>query len=289
MQLCFENESAAVITEGNMRDRNGMVRALLLMLALLPGGSARGVESRKAHWKLANFTWVNLVPSEAGAAANDHPAKVPEAVLLKVLGSVQVRVEETDTPLFEEKELAPIAKALQEAFASARPSEDLVLLSTQRRGGHFMDPAQGVTARLFLKGGELNLIVHDARLDFMDRYSADRTLPTFVYGSRTAGGPAVSLKAEGATQRRSDWLALPLAVPAAPQASAPAPAPALAPTTPLAASPGSVATPPSTPKPDQAFYDLQYQRLKALKRLRDENLISEAEYQEKREAILKTL
>ncbi|WP_257313902.1 SHOCT domain-containing protein [Geothrix fuzhouensis] len=268
-----------------MRYRNGVIPALLLALTLLPGGPAKGAEARKTHWKLANFSWVNQVPLEAGAAANDHPAKVPEAVLLKVLGSVQVRMEETDTPLFEEKELVPIAKALQEAFASARPSEDLILLSTQRRGGHFMDPAQGVTARLFLKGGELNLIVHDARLDFMDRYSADRTLPTFAYGSRTAGGPAVSLKAEGATQRRPDWLALPLVVPAAPQASAPA----LVPATPLATSPGPGATPPSTPKPDQAFYDLQYQRLKALKRLRDENLISEAEYQEKREAILKTL
>ncbi len=273
-----------------MRDRNGAIRALLLMLALLPGWSAKGAETRKTHWKLANFTWVNLVPSEAGAPANDHPAKVSEAVLLKVLGAVQARVEDADTPLFEEKELIPIAKAVQEAFASARPSEDLVLLSTQRRGGHFMDPAQGVTARIFLKGGALNLIVHDARLDFMDRYSADRTLPTFVYGSRTAGGPAVSLKAEGATQLRPDWLALPLTVPAGPLASAPASAPALAPVlAPGSAASAPQATAPAAPKPDQAFYDLQYQRLKALKRLRDENLISEAEYQEKREAILKTL
>ncbi len=271
-----------------MRYRNGAIRALLLMLALLPGWSAKGAETRKIHWKLANFTWVNLVPSEAGAPANDHPAKVSEAVLLKVLGAVQARVEDADTPLFEEKELVPVAKAIQEAFASARPSEDLVLLSTQRRGGHFMDPAQGVTARVFLKGGALNLIVHDARLDFMDRYSADRTLPTFVYGSRTAGGPAVSLKAEGATQRRPDWLALPLTVPAVPLASAPAPAPAPA-LAPGSAASATQATAPAAPKPDQAFYDLQYQRLKALKHLRDENLISEAEYQEKREAILKTL
>ena len=40
---------------------------------------------------------------------------------------------------------------------------------------------------------------------------------------------------------------------------------------------------------DEAFYEAQAQRLRALKKLRDENLLSEAEYQEKREAILRTL
>ena len=40
---------------------------------------------------------------------------------------------------------------------------------------------------------------------------------------------------------------------------------------------------------DMAFYEAQAQRLKALKKLREENLLSEAEYQDKRDAILKTL
>ncbi len=261
---------------------------LVLMAALLPGLSARAADPGRTQWKLANFTWVNRIPAEAGAAANGHPAQVSQAVLQKALATVVAQVDGADTPLFEPKEAAALAKALEEAFAAARPSEDLVLLSTQRRGGHFMDPALAVTARLFVKAGALNLIVHDARLDFMDRYSADRTLPTFAYGSRTAG-TAVSLKAEGATNLRSDWLALPLA-PAAPPATALAPAPASAPVlAPGAAAPAPAAAPPAAPKPSQEFYDLQYQRLKALKRLRDENLISEAEYQEKREAILKTL
>lgn len=256
---------------------------LVLMAALLPGLSVRAADSGRTQWKLANFTWVNRVPAEAGAAANSHPAQVPQAALQKALGAVVAQVDGADTPLFEPKEAAALAKALEEAFAAARPSEDLILLSTQRRGGHFMDPALAVTARLFVKAGALNLIVHDARLDFMDRYSADRTLPTFAYGSRTAG-TAVSLKAEGATNLRSDWLALPLAPTTPPPATLPAPAPAPAP-----AAPAPQATSPVAPKSGQDFYDLQYQRLKALKRLRDENLISEAEYQEKREAILKTL
>jgi hypothetical protein len=112
----------------------------------------------------------------------------------------------------------------------------------------------------------------------MDRYSADRTLPAFAYGSRKEAS-GTSLQAPGATRLRGDWLAL---LPVAPP--------------PVVALPPAPATPaPSKSAPeaaasrDAAFYEAQTQRLKALKKLRDENLISEAEYQEKRDAIVKTL
>ena len=275
-----------------MRHRGELVRAIALAAALLPGLAAPAAEGGQTQWKLANFTWVHRVPAEPGAPASDHPAKVSREAIQKALGPVTTPVEGADTLLFEEKELAALAKALEEALALARPSEDLVLLSTQRRGGHFMDPALGVTARLFVKGGALNLIVHDARLDFMDRYSADRTLPAFQYGSRTAGG-AASVKTAGAEQPRPDWLVLPLGAPASQAAPAPAATPAPAPV--LTSAPTSTPAPApaapeaTAPRKDQDFYDQQYQRLKALKRLRDENLITEAEYQQKREAILKTL
>lgn len=258
-----------------MRHQSRWIRALVLAAGLAGGLSARAGEEGRTQWKLANFSWVNRVAAEPGAAANDHPALVSEATLQRLLEPVTVRLEGAETPLFERSELASLAKAIREALASAKPTEDLILLSTQRRGGHFMDPSQGVTARLFVKDGALNLIVHDARLDFMDRYSADRTLPTFVYGSRRTGGPAV-LRAGGAAQPRPDWLVLPLPGEGTPASPAAAAKPAPAPAAPAA-------------KPGEGDYDLQYQRLKALKRMRDENLISEAEYQQKREAILKTL
>jgi len=264
-----------------MRYRGEVVRALapavVLAAALLPASGAPAAEADRTQWKLATFTWVNRVPAELGAPANDHPTRVSREAIQMALGPVTAQVDGADTPLFEAKELAALAKALEEALAVARPSEDLVLLSTQRRGGHFMDPSLGVTARLFVKAGVLNLLVHDARLDFMDRYSADRTLPAFAYGSRKAAAP-VALRGQGAVQVRPDWLAIPFS--AAPQAPA---APVTVPTAPAPA-PAAEA-----PKRDQDFYDQQYQRLKALKRLRDENLITEAEYQEKREAILKGL
>ena len=262
-----------------MRHKDWMIPAMMLTLALAGGLPACAGEPDQTQWKLANFTWVKRVPAEAGAEPSTHPAPLTEAALVEVLGSVKLLSDGQEAPLFEQAELKGLAKALSEAFALARPGEDLVLLSTSRRGGGFMDPALGLTARLFVREGALNLLVHDARLDFMGRYSADRTLPDFAYGARKAASP-VKLQAPGARALRADWLALPLAAPAT--GTTPATAPAAAPVPVSAAQP----TPPGLRDP--AFYEAQIQKLRALKQLRDENLITEAEYKEKRGAILKT-
>jgi hypothetical protein len=253
--------------------------ALLALLATVPVASA--AEPGQTQWQLASFTWVKRVPIEPGAAANAHPAELTGEAIAAALGPVLVSVDGQAIPLFAKDELVGLTKALREALSLARPGEDLILLSSHRRGGGFMDPSQGLTARLFVREGALNLIVHDARLDFMDRYSADRTLPTFAYGSRNAPS-GLTLQSPGATRLRGDWLALPLV--------APAPVVAVAPsaTTPALTVTKAASEAPAVPR-DAAFYEAQAQRLKALKRLRDEHLISEAEYQEKRDAIVKTL
>ncbi len=251
------------------------LRSLALLLLMVAVSMAPAAEPGQTQWRLATFTWVKRVPAEPGAAANAHPAALTDAALVTALGPVQVSLEGQTIPLFAPDELAGLAKALREAFALAQPGDDLILLSSHRRGGRFMDQPQGLTARLFVRDGALNLIVHDARLDFMDRYSGDRTLPTFAYGSRKEAS-GLSLQSPGATRLRSDWLALPLVAPPPVAASTPAPA-------------APKITPEASTARDAAFYEAQAQRLKALKRLRDENLISDAEYQEKRDAILKTL
>ena len=255
--------------------------ALLALVVAVP--AARAAEPGQTQWKLATFTWVKRVPAEPGAPANAHPAAVTDEALAASLGAVQATVEGRELPLFAKDELAGLTKALREALSLAQPGEDLILLSSHRRGGRFMEQPQGLTARLFVREGALNLIVHDARLEFMDRYSADRTLPTFAYGSRLAAS-GMRLQAAGATPLRGDWLAFPLAAPGLASASVPAPIPAVA----ASASPAAPAGSPADPQ-GAAFYEAQAQRLRALKRLRDENLLSEAEYQEKRDAILKTL
>ena len=269
-----------------MRPKGWMLGTLLL-LALVPT-TAPAAEPGQTQWKLANFTWVKLVPAEPGAPANTQPATLSPEALQATLGTVRATVDGQELPLFAKDELKALAKALSEALALAQPGEDLIVLSSFKRGGGFMEMAVGLTARLFVQKGILNLIVHDARLDFMDRYSADHTLPTFAYGSRTAAS-ATSLQAPGATRLRGDWLALPLAAGPAP-AAVPVVPPAAVALPPAPPAPPSATTPEPPPGPrDAAFYEAQTQRLKALKKMRDENLLTEAEYQQKREAILKTL
>lgn len=270
-----------------MRPLTRLVGTLLLAALAAPLAQA---ESRRTQWKLSEVTWVKLVPAEPGAPVNAHPAAVADETLRTALGAVRAIVEDRAVPLFDPEELKPLAKALSEALAQAQVDEDLLLLSTHKRGGGFLDPAMGLTARLFLREGALNLIVHDARHPFMDHYLIDRTLPTFVFGSRTAAA-STDLQAPGATRLRSDWLALPLTLTLPlPQAMVPG---AAAPTTarPSSPLPSPAAQPPAPAAPtrDATFYEAQTQRLKALKKLREENLLSEAEYQEKRDAILKTL
>lgn len=272
-----------------MRLSRWKIQTLVLFLTLIPALPARAAEPGQTQWKLSNFTWVKRVPAEPGAPANDHPAKLSESGIQATLGAVQFQEEGTNTPLFSQEEVVSLAKALQAAFACAQPSEDLILLSTLRRGGHFMDPALGVTARLFVRAGALNLLVHDARLDFMDHYLGDQTLPTFAYGSRKVPA-AVSLQAEGATRLRPDWLVFSISGPSALPAPRPAAAPLASAPTPILAPAATASSPsPGAGQRDERFYEAQSQRLRALKRMRDENLISEAEYQQKRQEILKTL
>ncbi len=267
-----------------MRQMRWMPQTMALLLSFGMASVARAAAPDRTQWKLANFTWVNRVPAEPGALANAHPATLSDETITTALSPVLATVEGQSVPLFTKDELAGLTKALREAFALAKPGEDLVLLSSNRRGGLFMEVAQGLTARLFVREGALNLIVHDARLPFLDRYYADNTLPKFDYGSRRTASTE-SLQAPGATNHRKDWLALPLT-------AAPVPAPVLAAVITAVAPPAAVPAPAPAPPAvvrDAAFYEAQAQRLKALKKLRDENLLTEAEYQEKREVILKTL
>jgi hypothetical protein len=257
---------------------------ILLTLLLAPG--VRAAAAEQTQWKISNFTWVKRVPAEPGAPANAHPAALPEAALQAMLAPIQVKDGGKDVPLFGKDDLKDLPKALREAFALARPGEDLVLVSTNKHGygtlAGFLERATGLTARLFVQDGALNLIVHDARLDFLDRYLIDNLQPTFAYGSRKTASAEV-LQAPQATRLRADWLAIPLVAAPAPAATVPA-AVSVAP-----AAPPKAAPEPAPVARDSAFFETQTRRLKVLKQLREENLISEAEYQEKREAILKTL
>lgn len=283
----------------------------LAFLAMGPGGpcalQAQAVKAKghRKEWQLTEFTWVKLVPKEDGAAANDQPATVGFETLAAQLEGVRVVLADREEPLFGKDELNDLRKPLSQALAEAGPEEDLLLVSTSRRGANILHEPVAITARLFWKDDGLNLILHDARFPFFASYRVTGHRPDFVFGSRTAAGE-VQLQCPGARSDRADWLVLPLPPAPAPQpapvpppppvprpvpAPQPAPAPQPVPAAAAAPAPGAPAEPAaSAPGPrDEAFYTGREQRLRGLKRLRDEDLITEEEFQQKRREIMKDL
>ena len=178
-----------------------------------------------------------------------------------LLEGVNVVTGEGTERLFTVDELNHINVPIAEALAQARPEEDVILFSTFKRNGGLLSGGLTVTARLFVTDGRLQFIVREARIDYAGPVLADVAPPMPEYGARAVPGAAV-LRARVGEPIRADWLAFPLASIEAPVPVAPAAAPAPAPAR---------------------------ERLLRLKQLREQNLITEDEYQKKRGEILKDL
>jgi len=243
--------------------------------------------SKERSWQLDEFTSVRLVDKEAGAPTNQHPVALNRDALRAQLAAVQVTLRGTSEPLFADAELAEITPALVRALVSARADDDVLLLSTARRGGLLAAP-RGVTARLFVQGDALQLIVHDARFDFMEAYRRTNIKPKFVFGSRAKAG-ADPLLSNSASSKRTDWLAIGLGQLRAAPAAAAAVQAAVPAVPPVAAVPAAPAAAAPAPLSRAAFGAEQEERLVTLKRLRERNLITEEEYQQKRREILNGL
>ena len=241
-------------------------------------------------WAIRDFTRVELVAREAGAPDNQHPAQVSTDALRQQLAQIEFTGPSGRLPLFTADEAGDLATPLAQALGSAGPDDDVLLLSSSRREGGILGAPKAVTARIFVQGGSLQIIVNEARHDFYDLYRGTEVQPKFSYGSRTAAGTAV-LQSTGATNRRPDWISIPLQQggTAAPAVARPTPLPAApAPAAPLQAAP-SAAPPAPRRSLDAAGSDDFERRLETLKRLRDKNLITEDEYQQKRKEILQQL
>ena len=245
-------------------------------------------------WAIREFTQVELVAREAGAPDNQQPIQLPAETLRQHLAQIEFAGPNGPVPLFTTDELADLVAPLVQALAVAGPSQDVLLLSTARREGGILGAPKAITARIFAQGGSLQLIVHDARFDFYDVYRGTYVKPKFTYGSRGAAAQAV-LQSPSATNHRPDWLVVPLATSAAPAAAAAPMQAAPVQAAPMQASPPNAVpvAPVAAPAPrkplDPTGADDIERRLETLKRLRDRNLITEDEYQQKRKEILQLL
>ena len=261
--------------------------------SLFGGKSGTQVDAAQRLWRIGEFTTVQIVAREPGSSPNQHPARVSSETLRWVLGGVRANVAGSTVALLSADEAGELAEPLAQALAMAGPDDDIVMLSTSRRGANFLTTATGVTARLFVQEGRLQLIVRDARLDFLKDYIASKTNPTFQYGARGTPGKAV-LSYSDAVVRRPDWLSLPMALPGAAASPAAVAAPTAAAVQPAmpAATPAAPAVAPaaarSMPVPEAPQTEAEA-RLQTLKRLRDRGLITEQEYEDKRKEVLKQL
>lgn len=242
--------------------------------------------AERRTWRIAEFTAIQRAAREPGAAPNQQPATIAPETLRQLLAPARLVVGQNNVALFHPDELSDLIEPLSEALSVAGPGDDLLLLSTHRRGEGVLRTPTGLTARLFVQGDALNLVVHEARRDFVNAYIGSRIPPTFTFGSRAAAG-AVTLQDPGATLRRADWLVIPLQRVAAAPVAAPAPLVVLPPAAPA---PQAAPTPAPAPRAaTPASADEIEQRLLTLKRLRERGLISEEEYQQKRREILQAL
>jgi hypothetical protein len=249
---------------------------------------------------------VRIEQSEPGApAAYAHPvASVGTEQLRAALAALR-RTDSRNAELFNDDELASIVPPLVQALAEVTPQQEVTFAVAGRHGalGPLVERSV-TTGRMFHSADGLELIVGLAHRPFEGQFLATGLLIAFEPGRRAAPvDPNLRLAPQGTLgQRRSDWVTLavgpaamaaPPAVPA-PAAAAPA-APAAAPAAPAAvAAPLAPAAPPAAAQAQPgtrtpAFLAEQEERLKTLKRLRDQNLITEDEYQQKRREILQLL
>jgi hypothetical protein len=259
--------------------------AILTMAASAPGALfAQDVPlkptsaSGQLAWTFSDVAYVKREPKESGASANDQPVTIPPDLLYSQLLKLQVVLPGGAETLFGKDELKPLAGAISEALALAGPNEDLVLRSTAKREG-FLTDSRTITARLFWQDGALQIICHDARAPFYAQVPDDGAQAGF--GSRDSASQ-VRIQCPGATRKRSDWLAVPMGVTAPAPVAAPVatPAPVAAPV----ATPAPVAAP--APARDNDEYAQQEERLRWLKHLHDDKLITDQEFQKKRTEIM---
>jgi Short C-terminal domain len=256
-----------------------------------PVSTVSSAASKRRSWRIGEFTEVRLVSSEPGSEPNAHPGTLSPEALRQMLSTVRTTAAGADQALFAASELDELLESLHEALLTAGPKDDVLLLSSSRRGGGILVPPTAVTARLFIQGEHLNMVVNDSRLEFYYKYRGTGRPPEFTFGSRALASSQAALQRPGAVSRRADWLEIPLKADAAVVATA-ATQQGVAPTAGVAAAPPppvAAQAQPAVPAMTPESADEVERRLATLKRLRDKGLITEDEYQEKRKSVMQRL
>lgn len=243
--------------------------------------------------------------------ANQHPVSVTPQQLTNLLSEIKIRQGRSSPRLLMNDAMARrLADPLSRGLAQADPSQDLTFAIAGDVEGqsNVLSTVTVTTGRMFYQDGRLNLVFGLIQEYAQDLDYSSRGPSAYPPGQRSGmiSTNVQVLPATGmllASANRSDWVVLgsnawtgpdggvASSAPAdnvlsgAPLAT-PAPAAAVAPTT-VASS--AVAPVPVAPANTEEYYQSFDQRLATLKRLREQNLITEQEYQSKRQQILDQL
>ncbi|WP_341677287.1 SHOCT domain-containing protein [Niveibacterium sp. SC-1] len=202
---------------------------------------------------------------------NQHPVQITAMALIQALSTIRVDIGKGPEPLFVDAELKQIAPAFVAMLSRARPNEDVIFVSTgEHKRGSFRNLLTN-GGRLFYADGRINVLLGMALKDVTAQHQAAGQLdgPSLEFGGRDKATKHVQLSGvtTGDVQIvRNDWIAV------------------TAPATPIAA--GAIAAAPAVAA-DPAT--TQENRFAALQRLKDQGLITDAEFQKKRAELLKEL
>ncbi len=262
-------------------------------------GDAQSGVVVESIWEGGEYGHVRIVEAEAAAGRNSHPVNLSSAQLSVGLEQIQVEKSRGKTaPLLNEDQLDALTERLAEALAKAQPDQDVTFAVTARKGGlSLLSPLSVTTGRVFFKDGALNVIFGLVDTPFESELRASGVLRPFTPGSRSSEasiGPTL-VTAGGArfgAGGRRDWIEI------ASGGLAAAPAPASGLQYPQFQAPGAPVSglQSLTPVDEGTFYsenDTRYRelekRLRVLQRLRQQNLISDEEYQAKRRVLINEL
>lgn len=230
--------------------------------------------------RFGDWDYVALQAREEGAEPSSHPVQLSAEALAPALAGIRVASGKDIVPLFEPEEVSRLSRAIAGGLAKASAAQDFVFVSTARHQvlGAF---GQKLTSsgRVFYRAGELNLILGVQLSDaLLGLRPGTRPTRAILPGERARAADRVAIVEAGSGGRllRRDWLAIPLQAGVARPSQALAPAAEAAPAT---------ALDPSV----QKHFDEQQTRLLLLKRLRDQGVISDAEYEAKRAETLRQL
>ena len=286
------------------------VPMLCLCLGFAQAATAGSDKTTQIWKRMDEFTVLGPQDAVAGDAVplNDQPVAIEPAELAAALAKLQVnegKGAQITVPLFEKDAARRLAAPLSTALSRAAADQDILFaIDMSQKAALFGSKPVSVAGRAFYQNQHLHLIIGELHVSTVpSEYKnypigypkIDRRLHPHQTGGRSQEahydsaahfetGDNVSLF-EHNGKVRSDWLVLNVAALAGPdQPAAPAPrmAPAVTSQSPPAANAGA-ANPSTSASPSIE------ERLLRLKHLREQDLITDEEYNRKRNAILDQL